>query len=97
MLRRTFLALATMAGVATGSASFADTHSKDIVDTAIGAGSFGTLVAAVDAAGLVETLKGEGPFTVTPPSVMIVTSPPWTVVAIMLLLRSPLMTLPGTT
>ena len=36
----------------------------DIVDTAVGAGAFGTLVAAVQAAGLVETLKGEGPFTV---------------------------------
>ena len=40
----------------------------DIVDTAIAAGSFGTLVAAVDAAGLVDTLKGEGPFTVFAPS-----------------------------
>ena len=68
MLRRTFLALATAASVATGSASFADGHSKDIVDTAVGAGSFGTLVAAVEAAGLVETLKGEGPFTVFAPT-----------------------------
>lgn len=41
---------------------------KDIVDTAVGAGSFNTLVAAVKAAGLVETLKGEGPFTVLAPS-----------------------------
>ena len=41
---------------------------KDIVDTAIGAGSFKTLVAAVTAAGLVETLKGEGPFTVFAPT-----------------------------
>lgn len=41
---------------------------QDIVDTAVGAGSFGTLVAAVQAAGLVETLKGEGPFTVFAPS-----------------------------
>lgn len=40
----------------------------DIVDTAVGAGSFGTLVAAVEAAGLVETLKGEGPFTVFAPT-----------------------------
>ena len=37
---------------------------KDIVDTAVGVGSFMTLVAATKAAGLVETLKGEGPFTV---------------------------------
>jgi len=41
---------------------------KDIVDTAVGAGSFNTLVAAVEAAGLVETLKGEGPFTVFAPT-----------------------------
>lgn len=40
----------------------------DIVDTAIEAGSFTTLVAAVQAAGLVETLKGEGPFTVFAPT-----------------------------
>ena len=43
-------------------------ESKDIVDTAIGAGSFKTLVAAVTAAGLVETLRGEGPFTVFAPT-----------------------------
>ena len=36
---------------------------KDIVDTAVAAGSFKTLVAAVKAAGLVDTLKGKGPFT----------------------------------
>jgi uncharacterized surface protein with fasciclin (FAS1) repeats len=40
----------------------------DIVDTAVAAGSFSTLVAAVQAAGLVETLKGEGPFTVFAPT-----------------------------
>lgn len=40
----------------------------DIVDTAVAAGSFTTLVAAVTAAGLVDTLKGEGPFTVFAPS-----------------------------
>jgi uncharacterized surface protein with fasciclin (FAS1) repeats len=43
-------------------------ESKDIVDTAVGAGSFKTLVAAVQAAGLVETLKGAGPFTVFAPT-----------------------------
>lgn len=42
--------------------------SMDIVDTAASAGSFNTLVAAVKAAGLVETLKGEGPFTVFAPT-----------------------------
>jgi len=41
---------------------------KDIVDTAVGAGSFNTLVAAVQAAGLEETLRGEGPFTVFAPT-----------------------------
>ena len=40
----------------------------DIVDTAVKAGKFTTLVAAVKAAGLVETLKGEGPFTVFAPN-----------------------------
>jgi uncharacterized surface protein with fasciclin (FAS1) repeats len=40
----------------------------DIVDTAVAAGSFTTLVAAVQAAGLVETLKGDGPFTVFAPT-----------------------------
>lgn len=41
---------------------------QDIVDTAVGAGQFKTLVAAVQAAGLVDTLKGEGPFTVFAPT-----------------------------
>lgn len=40
----------------------------DIVDTAVAAGSFSTLVAAVEAAGLVDTLKGDGPFTVFAPT-----------------------------
>ena len=40
----------------------------DIVDTAVAAGTFNTLVAAVTAAGLVDTLKGAGPFTVFAPS-----------------------------
>jgi uncharacterized surface protein with fasciclin (FAS1) repeats len=40
----------------------------DIVDTAVGAGNFKTLVAAVQAAGLVDTLKGPGPFTVFAPT-----------------------------
>tara|TARA_B100001093_G_scaffold280900_1_gene268343 strand:- start:131 stop:622 length:492 start_codon:yes stop_codon:yes gene_type:complete len=49
------------------STSFAGGHSKDIVDTAVDAGSFQTLVAAVTAADLVEVLKGDGPFTVFAP------------------------------
>jgi len=40
----------------------------DIVDTAVAAGDFSTLAAALGAAGLVETLKGEGPFTVLAPT-----------------------------
>ncbi len=41
---------------------------KDVVDTAVGAGDFTTLVTAIKAAGLVETLKGKGPFTVFAPT-----------------------------
>jgi len=67
MLRRTFIALTATAAL-TSTSAFAAGHSKDIVDTAIEAGSFTTLVAAVEAAGLVETLKGEGPFTVFAPT-----------------------------
>ena len=65
------LAAVCIIGVASMSAS-ADNSSKkdgkDIVDTAVAAGSFNTLVAAVKAAGLVETLKGDGPFTVFAPT-----------------------------
>lgn len=64
MFRRTFLAL-TAATALSAPAFAAD---MDIVDTAVGAGSFTTLVAAVEAAGLVETLKGPGPFTVFAPT-----------------------------
>jgi uncharacterized surface protein with fasciclin (FAS1) repeats len=46
----------------------ADAMAMDIVDTAVAAGSFTTLVAAVQAAGLVDALKGEGPFTVFAPT-----------------------------
>jgi uncharacterized surface protein with fasciclin (FAS1) repeats len=68
MLRRTFFALATAGATTLSTAAFADMHNKDIVDTAVEAGSFSTLVAAVEAAGLVDTLKGEGPFTVFAPT-----------------------------
>lgn len=67
MIRRTFLAL-TLSTSVLAMPAFADGHSKDIVDTAVAAGSFTTLVAAVQAAGLVDTLKGEGPFTVFAPT-----------------------------
>ena len=58
-------AMAIGLAVSTPAAFAAD---KDIVDTAVAAGSFKTLVAAVKAAGLVDTLKGAGPFTVFAPT-----------------------------
>jgi uncharacterized surface protein with fasciclin (FAS1) repeats len=64
MIRRTFLALTA----ATAFAMPAFAQDKDIVDTAVAAGSFNTLAAALTQAGLVETLKGEGPFTVFAPT-----------------------------
>jgi len=68
MLRRTYLTLTT-AAVFAGTLAFAgSSDKKDIVDTAVEAGSFTTLVAAVQAADLVDTLKGEGPFTVFAPT-----------------------------
>jgi uncharacterized surface protein with fasciclin (FAS1) repeats len=68
MIRRTFLSLTAATLIA--APAFADNHggAKDIVDTAVGAGNFTTLVAAVQAAGLVDTLKGPGPFTVFAPT-----------------------------
>ncbi|MFY0592215.1 MAG: fasciclin domain-containing protein [Roseivirga sp.] len=48
--------------------SVANAQSKDIVDLAVGADNLKTLVAAVKAGGLVETLKGDGPFTVFAPT-----------------------------
>lgn len=72
MLRRSFLGAAgavalTLSGAV---AALADGHKmkRDIVDTAIDAGSFATLVAAVQAAGLEHTLRGSGPFTVFAPT-----------------------------
>jgi uncharacterized surface protein with fasciclin (FAS1) repeats len=50
------------------SAEPAPVMAKDIVDTAVGAGQFTTLVAAVQAAGLEGTLRGAGPFTVFAPT-----------------------------
>jgi len=56
----------------------------DIVDTAVNAGSFKTLAAALKAAGLVETLKGEGPFTVfAPTDAAFAKLPPGTVEALL--------------
>lgn len=49
-------------------ATLGSAHAKDIVDTAVAAGSFKTLATALQAAGLVDTLKGKGPFTVFAPT-----------------------------
>lgn len=50
------------------SAAALSVQAKDIVDTAVGAGNFKTLATALGAAGLVDTLKGKGPFTVFAPT-----------------------------
>lgn len=56
-------------GLTLGSAQAGSSHHhKDIVDTAVDAGQFKTLATALDTAGLVETLKGDGPFTVFAPT-----------------------------
>jgi len=66
-ISRLAAAAVTAMAVAFGSASLRAAE-KDIVDTAVSAGQFQILVAAVQAAGLVETLKGPGPFTVFAPT-----------------------------
>ena len=66
MFRKTLLSAA--AAIAMTTSAFAAGHAKDIVDTAAAAGDFGTLLAAAEAAGLVETLKGDGPFTIFAPT-----------------------------
>jgi len=72
MFRRYFLASAVIGAAALGLAACTEattsTARMDIVDTAVANGSFNTLVAAVQAAGLVDTLKGPGPFTVFAPT-----------------------------
>jgi uncharacterized surface protein with fasciclin (FAS1) repeats len=57
-----FLVAAALAAAAVAA------QAKDIVDTAVAAGNFKTLATALQAAGLVETLKGKGPFTVFAPT-----------------------------
>lgn len=64
IIRSSFAALALVAVTALP----AQAQGRDIVDTAVAAGSFKTLAAALQAAGLVETLKGDGPFTVFAPT-----------------------------
>lgn len=66
MFRRQFMAAVAVTMISTPA--FSDGHQSDIVDTAVAAGDFTTLVAAVQAAGLVDTLKGDGPFTVFAPT-----------------------------
>jgi uncharacterized surface protein with fasciclin (FAS1) repeats len=61
-MKKTLIALVLAAGAAFSATA------ADIVDTAVSAGSFKTLVTAVQAAGLVDTLKGPGPFTVFAPT-----------------------------
>jgi uncharacterized surface protein with fasciclin (FAS1) repeats len=59
---KSFIAITTLALTA------ATVQAKDIVDTAVAAGDFNTLAVALEKAGLVETLKGKGPFTVFAPT-----------------------------
>ena len=70
MSKKSLIAVALLAIVAVGLTLpvQAASNKADIVDTAVAAGSFKTLVTAIQAAGLVETLKGEGPFTVFAPT-----------------------------
>lgn len=63
--------IAIITVIASGAALVAKDHAtpqQDIVDIASSNGSFTTLVAAIEAAGLVDTLKGDGPFTVFAPT-----------------------------
>ena len=69
MIKRTLIGLAAGAALTvSGLTASLASGQKDIVDTAVEAGSFNTLVAAVKAAGLAGTLKGDGPFTVFAPT-----------------------------
>jgi uncharacterized surface protein with fasciclin (FAS1) repeats len=69
MIKRAFVTAAAVAALTLPATLQAGDHgSKDIVDTAVAAGSFKTLASALQAAGLVETLKGKGPFTVFAPT-----------------------------
>ncbi len=64
----TFITAISLALFSTLAFSAHHGNKKDIVDTALAAGSFNTLATALTKAGLVETLKGEGPFTVFAPT-----------------------------
>ena len=69
MIQRVLLCAAAVAALTIPATLQAGSNaSTDIVDTAIAAGNFKTLATALQAAGLVDTLKGEGPFTVFAPT-----------------------------
>jgi uncharacterized surface protein with fasciclin (FAS1) repeats len=65
MMRKLMMGLTAAALVSLGSVP---SYAADIVDTAVKAGQFNTLAAALKAAGLIDTLKGKGPFTVFAPT-----------------------------
>jgi len=69
-MRKVFASALVLSLVAGSAASLraSEPQAKDIVDTAVAAGSFKTLAKALEAAGLIETLKGKGPFTVFAPT-----------------------------
>ena len=67
-MKKLFAAAALAALAVSAVPAAAASAGKDIVDTAVAAGSFKTLAAALGAAGLVDTLKGPGPFTVFAPT-----------------------------
>jgi uncharacterized surface protein with fasciclin (FAS1) repeats len=67
-MRKSVFAIAAVVAVLAAPAVGRAGDQKDIVDTAVAAGSFKTLAAALQTAGLVETLKGAGPFTVFAPT-----------------------------
>ena len=68
LMALSLIAAAPVAAQNYGSADSKKAESKNIVETAVAAGSFKTLAAALQAAGLVETLSGKGPFTVFAPT-----------------------------
>lgn len=68
-MKSLFKSITCLLGIAAlATATVTGAEKKDIVDTAVAAGSFKTLAAALGAAGLVDTLKGDGPFTVFAPT-----------------------------
>lgn len=67
-MRRVVLAASAAVMLSATPAIAGESSSKDIVDTAVAAGEFKTLATALKAAGLVDTLKGKGPFTVFAPT-----------------------------